>query len=256
MISKIKKAHHFKQLHKAGKPLILPNAWDVGTARAIEKSGAKAVATSSWAVAQAQGYEDGEKIPLDFVLDNVRRIVQAVCCPVSIDIEAGYGQTPVEVGKTVKKLLQTGVVGINLEDQNLHDKGKLYSISDQVQRLTHARQEADQLNMLLFINARTDVFFQNSPSGDQKEMLEEVLNRASAYKAAGADGIFVPGLIDVECIKLVCQASPLPVNLMLPSLNPEIIKRYCKLGVARISTGPLIYSNLMEQVRTLSAQLL
>lgn len=247
----------FHLLHTTEKPLILPNAWDVGSAKVIEESGAQAIATSSWAVARANGYNDGEKIPLDFVLANIRRIKNNVSCPITLDIETGYSKTPEGVAETIKEVINAGVVGINLEDQNLNDgEGKLYSIDEQTQRIRSARIAADEQSIPLFINARTDVFFQSCDKSDKQQLLDEVLERTYAYAKAGANGIFVPGLADKKIAQSLCQNSPLPVNLMMTTFDKEELKSYIDIGVARISFGPLLYMHAISILTTLSKQLL
>ena len=157
-MNQIERALLLKKLHIKEDPLILFNIWDAGSAQALQEVGAKVIATGSWAVAAAHGYEDGEKLSLDLVLANVKRIIAKVKLPVTIDIEGGYGQTPTEVKETIIKVIETGAVGINFEDQIIGSEN-LYSIEEQCKRIKAIQQVSEQTLIPVFINARTDVFF-------------------------------------------------------------------------------------------------
>ncbi len=193
MSDQASKAQAFRALHVPGKPLVLFNVWDAGSAKAVAGAGAKALATGSWSVAAAHGFADGERIPLDLALGNLARIVGATALPVSVDIESGYGKTPDEVGRTVARTLEAGAIGCNLEDSFPED-GTLRDIGQQAERIRHARRAAEAAGIAYFINARTDVFFQKSSGKPDAAMLEEAIARAKAYSDAGASGIFAPGL--------------------------------------------------------------
>lgn len=229
----------FAALHRRGDPLILFNAWDAGSARAVAEAGAPAIATGSWSVAAALGYADGEALPLDLVLGNVARIVAAVDLPVTIDFEAGYATAPDALAANAARLAQTGAVGCNLEDQVVGGKG-LHAIVDQCARLRAARSGA---GTGFFINARTDLFLQ-APREDHPTLIDAALERARAYTEAGADGFFVPGLVDPAAIKRVCGACPLPVNIMAMAGAPTA-GALARLGVSRISHGPGPYRAAM-----------
>ena len=149
-----RKTEQFRALHIPGKPFVLFNIWDVGSAKAVAASGAKAIATGSWSVAEANGFADGERIPLALAIDNLRRIVAATDLPVTIDLESGYGDTPKVVGETVGLAIDAGAVGCNLEDSFPVD-GTLRETVDQVDRIRHARRTADAAKIHFFINART-----------------------------------------------------------------------------------------------------
>jgi 2-methylisocitrate lyase-like PEP mutase family enzyme len=239
MTSQIDRADRFRSLHVPYDPIILYNIWDAGSAKAIVRAGAKAVATSSWSMAAAQGYEDGEQLPLDDALELVGRIVQSVDCPVTVDFEGGYSADPDGVNRNVRRLLELGVIGLNFEDQLMNAPG-LYGIDDQVERLRAVRAAADALGVPAFINARTDVFLNAAPDGDHTSLVEEVLARAQAYAEAGADGFFVPGLTDNTLIRIICEAATLPVNVMVAESNGDLPS----LGVSRISFGPNPYVRL------------
>ena len=239
----------FKSLHIKGKPLVLCNIWDAGSAKIVEAAGAKALATGSWAVAAANGYSDGELLPLGTALDNLRRIIDAVNLPVSIDLESGYGAGPGQVADTVKRVVDLGVAGFNLEDQIIGGSG-LFSVKDQAARIAASRIAADAAGGV-FINARTDVFMQAKPDASIDGLLDEVMLRAQAYHQAGADGLFVPGLTDAAAIKTLCAASPLPVNIMMLPNCPDadtLVGTLTKLGVTRISQGPGPYQAAMATV--------
>ncbi len=238
------KARLFHSLHVRGQPLVLFNAWDAGSARAVAEAGAGAVATGSWSVAAANGFADGERMPFSFSLDNLRRIVAAVTQPVTVDLEGGYGETPAQVGATVAAALDAGAIGCNLEDSFPAD-GSLRDPADQAARLAAARQAADTAGVPLYINARTDVFFQKGAEAHDMGMVEEALRRARIYADAGASGLFVPGVIADSLIERLAEASPLPLNVMVMPGVPSRA-RLAELGVARISHGPGPYRGAMQ----------
>jgi 2-methylisocitrate lyase-like PEP mutase family enzyme len=235
MSDQIRKAHAFRALHAAGTPLVLFNCWDAGSAQAVAASGAQALATASWAVAAAHGYGDGEQIPRDLVIANIERIARAVALPVTADLERGYGLTADDVADTVTQAIRAGAVGCNLEDGI--DGGGLRPAAEQGLRLQAARAAADRLDVPLFINARTDAFLLAAPAGHTAALLEATLARAHVYAAHGADGLFVPGLVDAALIERLVRASPLPVNLMAAAGTPPLATLR-DLGVARLSHGP------------------
>src|SRR3984957_3531706 len=206
------KAYRFRKLHVPGEPLVLFNIWDPGSAKAVAKVGAKALATSSWAVSEACGYSDGEHTPLNLAIDNLRRITDAMDLPVTVDLESGYGDTPEKVGETVALAIKAGAVGCNLED-SFPENGSLREIAHQVERLRQARKTAERTGISFFINATTDVFL--SQKRHAGTLLESALERARAYAEGGADGLFVPGLNDLGLIAELTKASPLPVNIMV-----------------------------------------
>lgn len=241
------KANAFRRLHVKGTPLILFNIWDAGSARTIEHAGAKAVATGSWAVAAANGFEDGEKLPLELALNNVERIVATVALPVTLDFEGGYATHLPELKENIRKVIAVGAVGINFEDQIVGGDG-LYAIEDQSARIKTVREASEEASIPLFINARTDVFLKTYPREHDEIDLEEAVQRARAYAEAGASGLFAPGLRDQEFIKELCDRSPIPVNIMvLPDTPPT--KILAQQGVARISYGAGPYRQITEAIR-------
>jgi methylisocitrate lyase len=237
-------ARRFQALHVRGQPLVLFNAWDAGSARAVADAGATAIATGSWSVAAANGFADGEHLPLAFAMENLRRIVNAVALPVTVDLESGYGDTPAAVAATVAAALDAGAVGCNLEDSFPAD-GALRDAAGQVARLAAARRAADAAGIAMYINARTDVFFQAPAAAHDAAMVDAALERARAYAAAGASGLFVPGVVADALIARIADASPLPVNIMAMPGVPDRT-RLAQLGVARISHGPGPYRGAMQ----------
>jgi 2-methylisocitrate lyase-like PEP mutase family enzyme len=227
-------AERFHGLHKKGDPLVLFNAWDVATAKAIAKT-SPAIATSSGAVASALGYADGEDTPFDVMTGLVSRMTAAVPVPVSIDLEAGYGDTPDAAAKSSAEILKAGAIGINIEDGLSGGKRQLVRPEQHAMKIKAVRDTAQQLGIHLFINARTDPFLQKFGSPD--ECLNEAARRAKAYADAGADGIFVPGLTDLALIEKFVQLTPLPVNIMVTQGIPEI-PDLARVGVRRVSLGP------------------
>jgi methylisocitrate lyase len=254
MGSQQEKASLFHSLHVRGSPLILCNVWDAGSAKAVAAIGARAIASSSWAVAAANGYNDGERLPLGLAISNATRIAQATSLPVSIDIESGYGPSVSDVANTVRALLDAGAVGCNIEDSFPED-GRLRPIEQQVARLSAARAAASSAAIRLFLNARTDVFFGTQATQHSRGMVTAALERARAYAAAGADGLFAPGLEDVELIRELCEGSPLPVNVTLNDTKANVA-RLASLKVARVSYGPAPYSLAMQTLADRAREIL
>jgi len=230
------RAKTFHALHAPGNPVVLLNVWDAGSAQVVALAGARAIATGSWSVAAAHGYTDGENLPLELALANLRRIVGAVSLPVTLDLEAGYGRTPAEVLAAVSGAIEAGAVGFNLEDRIIGEEG-LYPAEDQCARIRVARAAAEDAAIPAFINARTDLFLKAHRADHDERLLDAALQRGAAYAGAGASGLFVPGLVDGPLIERLCRESALPVNvLVLPGAPPA--GRLADLGVARISHGP------------------
>jgi methylisocitrate lyase len=244
MTGQARKADLFRGLHVPGRPLVLFNVWDAGSAKAVTAAGAKAIATSSWSVADANGFADGENIPLDLAIANLRRIVAATELPVTMDLESGYGATPEEVGETIDLAIKAGAIGCNLEDSFPAD-GRLREMNDQCERIRQVRRAADATGIGFFLNARTDVFFQNPAGRHNEEKLLEAIERARAYADAGADGLFAPGLQDIKLVGSLAEASPLPLNIMVDD-SPPAVRVLAEYGVARISHGPRPYLMAMR----------
>lgn len=221
----------FVALHVQGDPLIIYNCWDPGSAKAIAKAGAKAIASGSYGAAESLGFHDGEKVPLDLVLDNARRIIGVVEVPVSIDFESGYAPSAEGVSANLSALKATGAVGCNFEDSIAGGNG-LYAIGDQTARIAAARRGAGED---FFINARTDLYLRSKAEQHDAAMLSETLDRIAAYVEAGASGIFVPGLLDAGTVAEIVRRTPLPVNVLAGLDTP--VAPLIDAGVARISYG-------------------
>lgn len=244
MSDQIGKANAFRALHLPGQPLVLFNTWDAGSTKAVAAAGARAIATGSWSVANANGFADGERIPLTVAIDILRRIVGATDLPVTIDLEGGYGDTGAAVGETVLRAIGAGAVGCNLED-SFPASGALRESVDQADRIRGARQVADATGIHFFINARTDVFFQRPPEQHDETMVGDAIARSRVYAGAGADGLFAPGLCDIAVIARLAAASPLPLNIMVGDASPSV-RVLAQHGVARVSHGPRPYLIAMK----------
>jgi len=240
------KADAFHALHVRGRPVVLLNIWDAGSASAVAAGGAPALATGSWSVAAAHGFADGEKLPLDLAIDNLRRITAATTLPVSVDLESGYGADEAMVAATIVRAIEAGAIGCNLEDSHPAD-GTLRDIAGQVRRLRAARAAADAQMKGFFINLRTDVFFQKDVAHDAAAVARAA-ERARAYAEAGADGLFAPGLVDAPLIEKLVTASPLPLNIMM-SGNTPALDVLARCGVARVSHGPGPYAQAMQALQ-------
>ena len=238
------RAERFHELHVTGDPLIIFNVWDAGTATAAAEVGARAVATGSYAVALANGYTDGENVPLDLVLENLQRIVASVDLPVSLDFEGGYAVESDELGRNISKVIDAGAIGINFEDRIVNGEG-LYSLEKQCERIRALREAADEAGVPLFINARTDVVLPLDTATHTEAHLQEIIERAAAYAGAGASGFFAPGLVNPDFIGRLCKESPLPVNILIWPGVPSA-RELADLGVARISYGGGSYRTTME----------
>ena len=247
MTTQKEKADLFKSLHIKGSPLILFNIWDAGSARVIEQAGAKAIATGSWSVAAANGFDDGEKIPLELVFANLERIVGSVAVPVTLDFEGGYATNIAQLKGNIRKLVAAGGIGLNFEDR-IVGGGGLHSIEDQSARIEAIREAAESAGVPIYINARTDVFLQTYPAANDEAQVEQALQRAEAYAKAGASGLFAPGLREPNLIKKLCEASPLPVNIMVLPDTPTT-KTMAELGVARISYGASPYRQMIAALK-------
>jgi 2-methylisocitrate lyase-like PEP mutase family enzyme len=245
------RAVRFAELHIKGEPLALYNVWDAGSAKAVAQAGAQAIATSSWSVAEAQGYRDGEDIPIELARKIIERIAATVDVPVSADFEGGYTDDDAMLRDNISRLLAAGIVGINFEDRAVKGSG-LYDTERQAIRIAAIRQAADQAGVALFINARTDLFLGqgNEPSAT----VDEAVNRSKAYADAGASGFFVPGLQEEALIARICEETALPVNVMVMDGVPEN-RRLAQIGVARISYGPIPYIAAMTSLQEQAAKL-
>jgi 2-methylisocitrate lyase-like PEP mutase family enzyme len=241
----VKRTQTLRALHRPPPLLLLPNAWDLMSARIFADAGYPAIATTSAGVAWALGYADGEKTPWAEVVDATARIAAAVSVPVTADIEAGYGQTPDDVARHVVEIARAGAVGINLEDSA---DGGLRSVEDAAARIAAARRAVSQAGLDLVINARTDVYLHGS--GDAAARLDETVKRGKAYLAAGADCIYVFALTDLAIIAGITRALAAPVNIVGRPGTPPLAALE-SAGVARVSiaTGAtLVAASLLQQL--------
>ncbi|MFJ6141039.1 isocitrate lyase/phosphoenolpyruvate mutase family protein [Kitasatospora sp. NPDC092286] len=231
------KALLFRSLHVPGRPLVLPNAWDVASARIVAQAGAAAVATTSAGVAWALGHGDGDRLDRDLGLGLVARVAAAVDVPVTADVESGYASAPAGVAETVRGVLAAGAVGINLEDSLRSGPDPLRPVREQCERIAAARGAADGAGVPLFVNARIDTH--RLPGGDPSVWRRETLARAEAYVAAGADGVFVLGTPNAAAVTALTEAVPVPVNV-LAGPGGWAVSALAALGVARVSAGSSI----------------
>ncbi|MFV8186409.1 isocitrate lyase/PEP mutase family protein [Streptomyces sp. AF1B] len=240
----------FRSLHVPGRPLVLPNAWDVTSARIVEDAGAAAVATTSAGLAWALGAADGDRLDRAPALGAVARIAAAVDVPVSADIESGYAPDPAGVATTIRAVIKAGAVGVNIEDA-LYEAGTgpLRPVKDQAERIIAAREAADALGVPLFVNVRIDTFLRGAGGVDL------TLERAAAFVAAGADGIFVPGAVDPGVVGVLADGIEKPLNVMAgPGAPPVAV--LAALGVARVSVGSGIAQAAHALVRRAAGELL
>jgi 2-methylisocitrate lyase-like PEP mutase family enzyme len=239
------RAEKFRALHE--RFLILPNAWDPGSARLIESCGAAAIATTSSGLGWSNGYPDGSAIPIAILGRAVTAIARVIAVPLSVDIEGGYADDPETVGRNVAVILDSGGIGINLEDGNDPPDAML-------RKIAAARAAGQRAGVPLFVNARTDVYLHALVP--KERMIEESIARAARYAGAGADGIFVPGAIEPEAIRAIAAAvAPLPLNAMMrPGLPPAETLR--QLGVRRLSAGGGLAMAALSLTKKLAAEFL
>jgi 2-methylisocitrate lyase-like PEP mutase family enzyme len=237
----------FRDLHAPGAILILPNAWDAGSARIIEECGAAAIATTSSGLSWSRGYPDGNRLPTKTLAAAVAEIARAVRVPVTADVEAGYSDDPEQVAEVVAAVIDAGAVGINLED-GTQPPDLLCA------KIEAAKRAASRAGVDLFVNARIDVYLRGLV--EPARAADATVERAALYRAAGCDGVFAPGLADAAGIRsVVAGIAPLPLNLMVtPGLAPAAELR--SLGVRRLSAGGAIASAALGTARRLATALL
>ncbi|WP_314064817.1 isocitrate lyase/phosphoenolpyruvate mutase family protein [uncultured Vagococcus sp.] len=240
MINQFKR---LKDSHFQVEPFYLTNCWDVASAKLIEKQGAVVIGTSSYAVAQSLGYNDGEEVPFSYVVWLAERLVGNTTLPVTLDAEGLYSSGLKELGHHAEHLIRTGISGLNFEDQLLRDGSGRWPIQEQVKRIRLIKEVASQLEVEIFLNARTDVFFQGT---NHQGLVEEVIERGRAYAEAGADGFFIPGTTDVAIVERVVNEVPLPINIMAEGKSSR--EKWHQIGVKRISTGPHTYLDHQNQL--------
>jgi len=228
------KAERFRMLHRGPGILVLPNAWDVASARILEELGYPAIATTSAGVAFSLGYPDGQRLSREQMLEAVARIARAVRVPVTADMEAGYGTTVRDMRETAKALMAAGAIGMNLEDVTGEDESSHVEISLQVEKIRALRETALSAGIPLVLNARTDIYL--LPVGPAATRFDRTVERLRAYSQAGADCLFAPGVQDRETIAKLVGALKAPLNILLSPGCPPL-RELEKLGVARASTG-------------------
>ena len=229
-----RKAEQLRKLHEGPRILILANAWDVISARIVEDAGFPAVATTSAGVAAVLGYPDGQRVPQREVLEFVARIARAVSVPVTADMESGYGTSPADMAEMARALVDAGAVGLNLEDVTGDDEGSHVEIGLQTEKIAAVREASAAAGVPLVINARTDVYLM--PIGPEETRFERTVERLRAYRKAGADCVFAPGIRDKETIGKLVRAVDGPLNILLQPGGPSVAELE-KLGVARASIG-------------------
>lgn len=248
-----KKAETLRKLHAGPRILVLPNAWDVVSARIVEELGFPAVATTSAGVANSLGYRDGQRISRDEMFDVVGRIARAVNVPVTADAEAGYGLTPKEMAETARALVNAGAVGLNFEDVTGDDERSLVETGLQVEKIKALHEASASMGVKLVINARTDVYLM--PIGPTETRFERTVERLRAYRKAGADCLFAPGLRDKDTIAKIVKAVEGPVNILLQSGGPTLAELQ-KIGVARASIGSGLMRASLGTARTVAKALM
>lgn len=232
-----RRAEQFRDMHRGPRLLLLPNAWDAISARIFANVGFAAIATTSGGVSWAIGFADGEAAPWEEVVAATRRIVRAVNTPVTADIEAGFGETPDQVAKSVSEIIAAGAVGVNLEDGTPHGQSPIRTIADAAERISAARKAAGAAGIPIVINARTDLYLRDI--GDPAARFDEAVTRSRAYLAAGADCFYPIGLRDPDTISRLVKAVSAPININIRAGSPSVAELEA-LGVARASTASQI----------------
>jgi len=234
MDSQADKAMQFRERHRGPGALVLPNAWDVASARIFEEAGFPAIATTSAGIAFSLGYPDGQRIPRDEMFARVARIARAVKVPVTADIEAGYGSTAEDAASATHELIHAGAIGMNLEDASGDPDRPLIDLPKAVEKIAAVCGAAAELRVPVVVNARTDVYLRSS--GDPETQYSEALRRLIAFRDAGAHCVFAPGLKDAETIARLVRDVQCPLNILAVPGTPPIPELE-KLGVARVSLG-------------------
>jgi len=247
-----KKAEALRALHLGHEPLLLPNVWDIASARIIEESGFPALATTSAGIAFAQGFPDGQVISAQRMLGAVAQIASAVHVPVTADVEAGYGDRPEDAAQTARGVMEAGAVGMNLEDARGDAEHPLVELELQLEKIRAIRQTAQQWGIPLVLNARSDVYLLQV--GEPAKRYDETVRRLRAFRDAGADCAFVPGVRDAETIRRLVADLACPVNILAGPGSPPVAE-LAALGVKRISLGSGPMRATMGLLRRLGAEL-
>lgn len=234
----------FHDLHHQSKPLLLPNIWDPIGARLLEQTGYTAVATASAAISFSLGYDDGNNLQFETMLASIKRIAGSVTIPVTADMECGYAESLYELEENTHKLLATGITGINFED-SCEDSESLRDLDEQCERISCIRRVADEADIPLFINARSDIFITRTPL---KNPLKEAIRRGKEYALAGASGYYPILIPDANDLKRIQEEVPLPLNALLTKDSPTV-KELTALGINRISSGPALFRTAFTAMR-------
>ncbi len=248
-----RKADQLRKLHTSGRILILPNAWDVASARIFEDLGYPAIATTSAGIAASLGYPDGQHISRDEMLDTVGRIARAVHVPVTADLEAGYGPTTDDMVATVKAMAAAGAVGMNLEDITGSDESTHVDLATQIEKIRAIRRAGESIGVPLVLNARTDIYLM--PIGPAETRFDRTVERLRAYRQAGADCLFAPGVKDADTIAKLVRAIDGPLNILLSAGAPTI-RELEQMGVARASAGSGVMRASLGYARRVARELL
>jgi 2-methylisocitrate lyase-like PEP mutase family enzyme len=248
-----RKAELLRKLHSGPRMLVLPNAWDVASARVLEELGYPAIATTSAGVAFPLGYPDGQRISRDEMLEAVARIARAVRVPVTADMESGYGITPKDMAETAKAIVAAGAVGLNFEDVIGDTESSQVETALQAGKIRALRETSASAGVPLVINARTDVYLM--PIGPEATRFERTVERLRAYRAAGADCVFAPGVKERPLIEKLVKAVAAPLNILVTPGCPSIPELE-KLGVARASIGSGVMRSALGLVRRIGKELL
>jgi 2-methylisocitrate lyase-like PEP mutase family enzyme len=247
------RAARFRQLHHETSPLILPNVWDAASARIVAQAGFPAIATTSAGVAATLGYSDGQHISRDMLIEALTRITRVVECPVTADIEAGYGHSIDEVVQMVKAVIETGVVGINIEDSLKQQEKALVDSSYQVELIQALRVLATLMDMPFVINARVDVFL--LAIGEPESRFAHTVQRANDYMQAGADCIYPIGMLERATIANLVKAINGPINILGGPSAPTLLE-LAQLGVARVSLAGGLMRSALGHVQNIARELL
>jgi 2-methylisocitrate lyase-like PEP mutase family enzyme len=247
------KADAFRSMHHAPPLLVLPNAWDAVTARLFVQAGARAIATTSAGVAATLGYADGQNVPSELMMQAIARIANAVSVPVTADIESGYANSPKELGESIRAVINAGAIGVNLEDATGDTSQPLFALEEQIERIRTAREAADNINVPVVINARTDVYLEKV--GEPATRFAETVRRLNAYREAGADCLFVPGITDMPTLIQLARSVPGPLNVLAgPGMPP--VADLQRIGIARLSVGSAIMRATLALAKDAADELL
>jgi 2-methylisocitrate lyase-like PEP mutase family enzyme len=247
------KADAFRNMHHAPPLLVLPNAWDAVTARLFVQAGARAIATTSAGIAAALGYADGQNAPRELMMQAIARIANAVSVPVTADIESGYADSPKVLGESMRAVINAGAIGVNLEDATGDSSQPLFALEEQIERIRAAREAANDVNIPVVINARTDVYLEKV--GEPATRFAETVRRLNAYRHAGADCLFVPGVTDMPTLTQLVESVAGPLNVLAgPGMPP--VADLQRVGIARLSVGSAIMRATLAVARDAADELL